>query len=166
MFTPEALDGAKRSLNRLQGGLRAASGDTSTGESAETLRQATEKARMAFVEAMDDDFNTSMALATMFELVTEINKARSAGIAGPFFMTAQSTLQELGGVLGLQLYPPDEQVGGGSDIGPFVELLIKVRKELRGAKQFDMADMVRNELSELGVTLEDSREGTTWRFEE
>ena len=146
--------------------MRSATGNTSTGADADALRVATENTRIAFVEAMDDDFNTSMALASMFELVTAINKARSAGVSGPFFIAAQTTLQELGDVLGLQLLPPDEQSGGNADVGPFVELLITVRKELRRAKQFDLADLVRNELGELGIVLEDSREGTTWRFEE
>ncbi len=166
MFTDESLGGAKRGLDRLIGGLRPATGNVSTGEDADTLRQATEQARIAYIEAMDDDFNTSMALAAMFELVTAVNTARSAGVSGPFFIAAQTTLQELGGVLGIQLTPSENQASGGADVGPFVELLIKVRKELRGAKQFDLADMVRNELSEIGVTLEDSREGTTWRFED
>lgn len=166
MFTNDSMDGAKRSLDRLLGGLRPATGATSTGENADTLRKATETARIAFTEAMDDDFNTSLALAALFELVRAINTARSAGVSGPFFIAAQSTLQELGGVLGLQLYPQDEQGGSGGDVAPFVELLLKTRKELRSAKQFGLADMVRDELKNLGVILEDSREGTTWRFED
>lgn len=169
MFTEEALNGAKRSLERLRGGLRPSTGNQSTGDDADSLRQSTEQARIAFIEAMDDDFNTSMALASMFELVTALNKGRSAGVTGPFFVAAQKTLQELGGVLGLKLAPPEAKnssSGGGADVGPFVELLIKVRKELRSAKQFALADTVRDELGNLGIALEDSREGTTWRFED
>ncbi|MEM7128764.1 MAG: cysteine--tRNA ligase [Chloroflexota bacterium] len=166
MFTDESLDGAKRSLNRLLGALRPATGNASTGEDADTLRQATEVARASFIEAMDDDFNTSSALAAMFELVRAINTARSASVSGPFFIAAQQTIQELGGILGLQLYPPEESSSSGGDVTPFIELLIKVRSELRSAKQWAIADMVRDELKNAGVTLEDSAQGTTWRMDE
>jgi cysteinyl-tRNA synthetase len=49
---------------------------------------------------------------------------------------------------------------------PFIELLIRVRADLRTAKQWALADQVRNSLKELGVTLEDGAEGTTWRYQE
>ena len=60
-----------------------------------------EDARADFIRVMDDDFNTSAALAAIFELVRAINTARAANISGPFFEAAQRTLRELAGVLGL-----------------------------------------------------------------
>ena len=48
---------------------------------------------------------------------------------------------------------------------PFIDLLVSVRNDLRAAKQWALADKVRDSLADLGVTLEDSREGTSWRFE-
>ena len=50
-----------------------------------------------------------------------------------------------------------------SDAGPFIDLLVSIRQELRGAKQYEMADSVRDRLTQLGVALEDTREGTRWR---
>lgn len=168
VFNDEALTSAQRSLMRLRGGLRPATGSQSTGEAADTLRQATEDARARFIEVMDDDFNTSSALATLFELVRAINTARTADVAGPFFDAAQKTLCELSDVLGLALTPPPDAGSGGANVAvkPFVDLLVEVRSSLRTAKQWELADKVRDRLSELGVALEDTPSGTTWHFEE
>jgi cysteinyl-tRNA synthetase len=111
-----------------------------------------------FMEAMDDDFNTPRALASIFDLSREINRATEQG----FDVTdAQQTLLELVGVLGIDLDEPDSSADG--DIAPFVELLINIRTELRGARQFALADKIRDELAALGVSLEDSSSGTEWR---
>jgi cysteinyl-tRNA synthetase len=110
---------------------------------------------------MDDDFNTPQALAALFELVTQINRARDEGVSGPPFERAQATLRELLGVLGFTL---EQAKSGDQSIAPFVDLLIRVRADLRKAKQFALADQIRNELTALGVQLEDSPTGTTWRL--
>ena len=167
MFTQEALDSTERSLTRLRSGLRPATGTITTGDAADALRQAAEDARAEFIRVMDDDFNTSAALAAIFELVRAINTARAADISGPFFEAAQRTLRELAGVLGLALE-------GGAAEGatnavaakPFIDLLVSVRNDLRAAKQWALADKIRDQLGELGITLEDSRDGTTWSYTE
>lgn len=167
VFNDETLAAAERSLQRVRGALNPATGTTSTGPEADALREAAENARDAFIQAMDDDFNTASALAVIFELVRAINTARSAGVSGPFFEAGQRTLRELTGVLGLTL-------SGGSDNSkpdaiaakPFIDLLIRVRADLRTAKQWALADQVRDSLKELGVTLEDNPSGTTWRYQE
>lgn len=168
VFNQETLDSSERSLARLRSGLRPATGAVTTGAQADTLREATESARATFVEAMNDDFNTSEAMAALFELVRAINTARAAGVAGPFFGAAQHTLQELAGVLGLTLDDPGLSTNNtGNEVAakPFVDLLIQVRGELRTAKQFALADSVRDRLKELGVAIEDTPSGPTWRFE-
>jgi cysteinyl-tRNA synthetase len=167
VFNDETLAGAERSLARLRGGLRPAVGNKSTGQEADTLREATENARDGFLKAMDDDFNTATAIAVIFELVRAINTARDAGVSGPFYEAAQRTLRELAGVLGLTLAgTPAETQSSNIAAKPFIELLIKVRGDLRGAKQWALADQVRDSLKELGVVMEDSAEGTTWRYQE
>ena len=112
-----------------------------------------------FVEAMDDDFNTPRALASIFDLSREINRAseQSMDVSG-----AQQTLRNLVGLLGIDLERADASSSG--DIAPFVELLVSVRTELRAARQFDLADKIRDGLAERGVSLEDSSAGTEWRF--
>jgi cysteinyl-tRNA synthetase len=167
VFNEETLSGAERSLQRIRSGLRPAAGNKSTGPEADTLREATESARERFMEAMDDDFNTANALAVIFDLVRAINTARDAGVAGPFYEASQRTLRELAGVLGLILGgSPAEMQSSNVAAKPFIELLIRVRADLRAAKQWALADQVRNSLKELGVTLEDGPEGTTWRYQE
>ena len=113
-----------------------------------------------FHEAMDDDLNTPQALAALFDMTREINRA--AGDGGDV-SEASALLRQLGGVLGLRL----EQAGSGGvdDAFPFVELLIETRAALRKEKQFALADNLRDRLTELGVVLEDTPRGTEWRFE-
>ncbi len=165
-YTTESIGAAERSIARLRRGLRPARGTVSVGEEADSLREATESSRAGFRQAMDDDLNTSSALAHLFELVRAINTARAAGVSGPFFQAAQETLRELAGVLGLSLLDAGEAEGSALAAKAFIDLLVSVRTELRQEKQWALADKVRDGLSALSVNLEDSPEGTTWRFEE
>ena len=118
--------------------------------------------RERFLSAMDDDLNSPQALASLFDLAREINRAATEG---GNIAAAQATLRELGGVLGLQLEPNVGQGAGEADIGPFIELLIETRTALRAEKQFAMADRLRDRLTELGIALEDTPRGTEWHRE-
>jgi cysteinyl-tRNA synthetase len=156
-----AADNARK-LERLLTALQPAVGASEDGPAAEALARAVEAGRAQFVAAMDSDFNSAGALAALFELVRALNSARDAGVGGAPFTAAQAAYKELAGVLGLRLEP--QQKRGGQEIGPFVELLIEVRAELRKAKQFALADLVRTRLADLGVTLEDGPQGTRWKL--
>ena len=70
-------------------------------------------------------------------------------------------LCELTGVLGLTM---KENVTGDQTARPFIDLLVELRLEMRKQKQYTLGDMVRQRLAKLGVILEDSKEGTTWRW--
>ena len=165
-YTEESIAAAERSAARLRGGLRPASGTVTVGESAENLRETAEAARSGFRAAMDDDLNTSAALAHLFDLVRAINSARAAGVSGPFFQAAQETLRELAGVLGLALSDSDESQGSSLAAKEFIDLLVSLRTELRQEKQWALADKVRDGLASLSVYLEDTPDGTVWRFED
>jgi cysteinyl-tRNA synthetase len=166
VFNDETVQTAERNLARLRGALRPSSGNISTGEAVDTLREATENARIAFEASMDDDFNTAGGIATLFELSRAINSARTAGVSGPFFDTAQQALRELGGVLGLTLQAPASEAAGDVAARPFIDLLVTVRGDLRAAKQWALADKIRNDLKVLNVVIEDTPEGAKWRFEQ
>lgn len=166
MYTDETIASAERSLTRLQTALRPSNGRKSVGPEAEALREATENARAAFIEAMDGDFNTANALAVLFEMVRAINTARSAGVVGPFFEAAQRTFRELAGVLGLRLEVETTSNGTQVAAKPFIDLLVQVRTDLRAHKQWALADKIRNDLAELSIALEDTPDGTQWRYEE
>ena len=166
VFNDETVQTAERNLARLRGALRPASGNVSTGEAVDTLREATENARVAFETAMDDDFNTAGGIAALFELSRAINSARTANVSGPFFDAAQHTLRELGGVLGLTLEAPASETASDVAARPFIDLLVAVRGDLRAAKQWALADKIRNDLKALNVAIEDTPEGAKWRFEQ
>ncbi len=113
-------------------------------------------ARARFIEVMDDDLGTPQALAVLFDLAREINRAAADGrpAAG-----AQALLRELGGVLGLQFQEPQS----GAEAAPFIDLLVEVRQRLREEKQYALADEIRDALAARGIALEDARDGTGWR---
>jgi len=84
-------------------------------------------------------------------------------VGGEPFAAAQATLRELAGVLGLRL--AEKSAAAGQEAAPFIDLLVAVRARLRQAKQWQLADFIRDELAARGVVLEDSPQGTTWRFQ-
>jgi cysteinyl-tRNA synthetase len=165
VYNSETVESAERSLARLRSGLRPAQGSLTTGEAADNLRIATEDARVAFTTAMDDDFNTAGAIAALFDLVRAVNSGRTAGVSGPFFDAAQHTLRELAGILGISLAEPVSDASVDVAARPFIDLLVNVRGDLRQAKQWALADKVRDSLKTLGVALEDTPDGTQWKFE-
>ena len=164
-YTSESIASSERTLDRIVGSLRPSKGNISTGEAADLVREAAENARANFVASMDDDLNTAGGIAAIFELVRAINTAREAGVSGPFFDAAQNTVRELAGVLGLTLSKGTTAPATDVAAKPFIDLLIEIRADLRVAKQWALSDKVRDRLKEMGVLLEDSKEGTTWRFE-
>lgn len=116
-----------------------------------------------FNQAMDDDFNTPEAFSVLFELTRELNKHKSdAGKAADL----AGILVKLGGILGILQMTPSEylQSTAGDDVDVAeVERLIKARNDARAAKDWPAADAARDSLTALGVVLEDSAAGTTWR---
>ncbi len=165
-FKEEALAGAARGLARLRAavapaGVVPSDADGRSGPSgpsdAGALGAAT---RARFEAAMDDDFNTSGALAALFDLASELNARRDD--PAPEVAAGRATLLELAGVLGLDLTPRAAPVQAAAE--PFIELLLEIRRELRAARQWALADRIRDGLRERGVIVEDHPSGTTWRL--
>jgi len=150
-YSEEALESGKRAAERLR--LAA----TLPGGNGPPADVSVESYRQRFVEAMDDDLNTPAALAALFDLARDVNRARDEGRG---IGEAQGTLRELAGVLGLTLQEPEAAMGAA----PFIDLVVQLRNDLREAKQFEQADRVRAGLAELGITLEDGPKGTRWRW--
>jgi len=161
VYDDDVVEQAEKAYQRLLGAFKPPIGDKVEGPEVDALLEAADLARQRFEAAMDDDFNTAAALGHIFDLVKAINTARDAGIGGEPFAQAQATLKELTDILGLRLQPKQ---AASSDAVPFVDLLVDVRSELRKARQWALADMIRDRLAELGVLLEDTREGTTWTW--
>jgi cysteinyl-tRNA synthetase len=162
MFNEGTLDAAEKSVSRLKSGLRAAAPSAKglPTEAATGFVAQGESTRKAFIDAMDDDFNTPLAIAALFELVKAINTARDQGATTEQLKPAQAVLRELTSVLGLRM----AEKSGGGDADKFVDLLAEVRSEVRKQKLWQLSDLIRDKLKALGVTLEDTKEGTTWRW--
>jgi cysteinyl-tRNA synthetase len=161
VFSNEVVADGERGLERLRTALRPAFGQLADGPAIDALSEGVAQARTAFEAAMDDDFNTAGALAAIYDLVRAINTARDAGVGGQPFADAQATFKALTDVLGLRW---DAVRVEGQSVAPFVELLLSIRQDLRRAKQWALADKIRDELKDLGVTVEDTAQGSTWRM--
>ncbi|MET4160469.1 cysteinyl-tRNA synthetase [Marinobacterium sp. MBR-111] len=117
-----------------------------------------------FVEAMDDDFNTPRALAVLFEIASELNKA--ARDNDPVAPQLAAQLKQLAGMIGLLQQEPDQFLQGEAGEGDLsaeeIEAFIEQRAQARKDKDFAESDRIRDLLAEKGVVLKDSRDGTSW----
>lgn len=108
-----------------------------------------------FKDAMDDDFNSSLAISVLFELVTEINSETNQELA--------QLLLSLANLIGLLTNDPQKFLQGDDVDVNHVENLISQRNKARAERNFNLSDQIRNELLSIGITLEDSVNGTIWR---
>jgi cysteinyl-tRNA synthetase len=163
-FSQEVVEQSKKALDRLRSALRPGFGDEKipSPEIEVALSRQLEETRQGFIEAMDDDFNTAGALGHLFELVRAVNQARDAGASTTAILEAQRTLLNLTSVLGLTL---EKSPVAGGEATPFINLLVELRSDLRKQKLWALSDLVRDRLKELGVIIEDSKEGSSWRWE-
>jgi len=165
-YTEEIYDAAAKGLERLRTALRDSAGgiaDSERGAPDSPLAGAATGAEARFRAAMDDDFNTPNALAALFDFARAINRARDEGAAARDVEAAQTKLRALMTVLGLRSEAePANDTGQAAE--PFIELLLQVRRDLRAAKQWQLADTIRDSMTKLGVALEDSAQGTIWRW--
>ena len=159
-FTFDGLQSAKTAIERLRNfKLRLETGAFADGLN-DALADRTAAARDEFTAAMDDDLNTAEALAAIFEYVREVNSAMDAGEfrsgnAGP----ALAFLSRCDSVFDV-LTPTSEsgQIGDAE-----VESLIRARDEAKKARNFALADQIRQQLQEQGIILEDTKSGTRWK---
>ena len=164
IYSEEVIEQTEQAYKRLLSAKKAALPGAKGLEAValETLNAEAQKVKADFKEKMDDDFNTSGALAALYELVKAINQARAEGAKDEQIASAQAVFTELTGVLGLRL---EEQKSAGGDADAFIDLLVSLRRDLRAEKNWALSDKLRDGLKELGVILEDSKDGTTWSWE-
>ncbi len=120
-----------------------------------------------FGAAMDDDFNSPEACAVLFEMAREINRLREADPQAAAALAAR--LKELAGVLGVLQMSPDAFLQAGAEgkvDAAEVEALIAARLQARAEKNWAESDRIRDQLTAMGVVLEDGKGGTTWRLAE
>lgn len=163
-YSVDSLTEARKSLTRLYTALEGLELGEEKGETsgdASTYRQ-------RFTQVMDDDFNTPEALAVMFELAREVNRAKQEQPIEAAKLARE--LKQLGSILGLLQQVPQTFLKGTQQQGmPLSEIEIEAkiaqRIEAKANKDFAQADAIRDELAALGIILKDSREGTSWVLE-
>ncbi len=155
-YSDESLEQAKSALTRYYTALRnvTAQEDMTWQDDAEF--------GMRFQHALDDDFNTPLALAVMAEVRQALNKQDTSAQRQAYLT---GLLQSMGQVLGLLQHDPDTFLSGDEDeeLTEKVESLIAQRQQARAEKDWEKADAVRDELAAMGIILEDKGGQTTWR---
>jgi cysteinyl-tRNA synthetase len=176
-YSDEQLNDAKAALTRLYTALN--------GVKIVDETEVEEAYKTRFEEAMDDDFNTPVARSVLFELAKELNKVKDNNSERAVLLA--SSLKFLGGLLGILLQDPEEYLkghihetkgaleGSGALVSASVEVTrgdawieqqIQARLDAKKAKNWALADQIRDELKKQGVILEDAPNGTTsWRRE-
>lgn len=159
-FTEEGLDAAHRGLDRIRIALDE---DTTASEPIALDATLADQTITAFEAAMDDDFDTPKAIAAIFNLARAINRSAGHIESVDHVQAARQTLRTLLDTLGI--VPENDVDSDMMSAAPFIDLLLRVREQLRADKQWSAADAIRAGLSELGVSIADGPEGATWRKE-
>lgn len=163
-FSRDLMEASKNSLERICNGAQRlkfleknASDAEMTASEKESLQEARKLYIGKFEEAMDDDFNTADAIAAVFELVKYANTQVTESSSREYVQGVYGILKELCDVLGLIIEKEEELLDED------VENLIAERQAARKAKNFARADKIRDQLSDMGIILEDTREGVKWK---
>ena len=157
-YSEDSLKEAKGALERFYHALKGLPEAPAAGGDAFVAR---------FSEAMDDDFNSPEACAVLFEMVREVNRLRDTDLQAAAGLAAR--LKELAGVLGVLQLEPESFLQAGAEgkvDAAEVEALIAARLQARSDKNWAESDRIRDQLTAMGVVLEDGKGGTTWRLAE
>jgi len=156
-FAEEALQASAAGLKRL----RSAYASWPTHAGSGTPAEAWTSSRERFAAAMDNDLNTPEAIAVLFDVARDANRARDAGDLG-CAAAARSLFDDLlGGVLGIDVVGVRDH--DYALLGDVVQMLLEQRQLARKRRDFAAADAIRERLSDLGVTVEDTPDGARWR---
>ncbi len=169
-FSDDRLKEAQTSLARLQttqGYIEELAKKQGAGEAAAAeLAKKAEELRAAFDEAMDDDFNTALAISQLFALSKEINIYYQDVTAGKAFdaenFTKVKTVWDaMAGIIGL--FEQQEEAADDGLTEKLMELIISIRQDARKNKNWAIADKIRDDLKAAGIALEDTKNGVRWK---
>ncbi len=143
------------------------------GSEEKAFEEMLDKFKDRFTEAMDDDFNTALAIGNIFELIRMLNKyldgKPSGSRAAALVKRTEGLLKEAGGILNIFSRIPEEwnkalmRFKCPNVTEEFIASKIEERQKVRGSKDWAAADAIRRELEDKGVVLEDKKEGTVWK---
>jgi cysteinyl-tRNA synthetase len=167
-FNKEALKSSEATLERLLNALERFENLPEKhvhGQEGGKLLSDVREAKGKFEEAMDDDFNTPLAVSTLFnvakalysylENTNEINVEKKNEVS--------KTFRELLDVLGIETAPAELETEQVKLVDDLMQLFVDLRKELRNRREWDAADKIRRQLQDKGIELEDTPEGTRWK---
>ena len=157
-FSDANLDNAKNAITKLYTSIR---GLKSSAASTDEISQRLDY-EQRFDAALDDDFNTPIAITILFEISKQINLEKEKDV--DFASALSGLLVRLGGYLGILQNNPEDFLKQGVQLSDEeIDQKIKDRNLARSEKNFVLSDQIRNELEAHGIILEDSAEGTSWR---
>ena len=159
-FSNEALQAAEKGYNRLMEGVKTASGLKATEGAADLDIQ---KIVDACYDAMNDDFNSPIVIANLFELVRIVNtiKDGKVQINAKELELLNKTLNEfVFDILGL--LDNNAAEGNGDLVEGLMQTIIGIRKEARAKKDWATSDLIRDELAKYDIVLKDGKDGTSW----
>ena len=162
-FSADLMEAAKNGLDRIVTAaenlkhLVKAAGPGTMSEEEEKLIAEADSFIQKFEEAMDDDFNTADAVSALFELVKFANTHAGAGRSAEFLQNLLDKVVKLSDILGLIVLKKEEILDED------IEALIRERQDARKSKNFARADEIRDQLADMGILLEDTREGVKWK---
>ena len=175
-FSDERLEEMTRSLDRLGTAIENVLEllDMPAGAKSEEAKQLLDIAKKdeeAFEEAMCDDFNTALASAAMFDLAKNVNIYKNAVVTNgvPVDSSAMSevkrifkTMTDILGILE-ERWSGQKADASSKDYDELMQAILEIRQECRKQKQYALADAIRDKLSALGITIEDSPQGARWK---
>ncbi len=162
-FSERSLEQAEQSLQTLHNALSNVQNLESRQEieKNEELEKRIEQTREEFVRSMDDDFNSPLALAALFDMAKEVNKfvEDHTTINANLFEKVVNTFKELGSIF--NILQKEKTVVDLGIVDDLVDLLIKLRQTFRETKEWETSDMIRSKLRNLGIILEDRADAPT-----
>jgi cysteinyl-tRNA synthetase len=169
-FSNAALDAAERGFKKLQTGYQRL--ENALGSAPEQVTGSelpVKEFQQAFETAMNDDFNTPQAIAAVFDFFNKVNKQLDQKENQPNRQQIQDALNVLhktvANVLGLISDKTIKSDAAGEKLEYLMKLLLEVRSDLRKEKNFALTDKIRNALQEMGITVKDTPDGSTWKLE-
>jgi len=165
-FNERGLEQARRNLQTLYNVMekvRRLTPKEEMDEDEARLEEEVERCRRSFIEAMDDDFNSPKALTSLLELSREVNRFADThkAINERLLQKILGAFRELGGIFGI--LQREEREVDSETLKGLMDLIIEVRQIFRERREWQISDMIRERLRDLGILLEDTEEGTFWK---
>lgn len=176
-FDDQKLEVAAKGLERIRTSLKLAEDTLALAEKAsgagatpnvDDFREALTKTKNDFIQAMDDDFNTSLAIAAIFDFCREVNSFINdssfapGSVAVSVLKDAMNLFNEFDMVLGV-IKPYNKEKPDDGMVDNLMEIIISIRQQARAKKDWAVADAVRDQLKAIGIVLEDTPHGVRWK---